>query len=112
MMARAGAPVRAVWPRTRAWLGSAPCASGSCTWHEPRDSQEVVGRADHPGRHLGPLLTPVAGPSEVGDRLRPAEDLFDPLSNALAHAVPRVTGGAGVDRRSSTLADVLGDVGR
>src|SRR5829696_6086749 len=71
--------------------------------------QQVVRSTDKVGGHLIPLSTAIACLSEVADGLAPAEDLFDPLPDALADVVARLSGGAVVDGRPTMLANVLRD---
>src|SRR5258708_34541446 len=84
----------------RTWLRPMPCGSRQPPGYEPRNAEEVVRRANQPRGHLGPLFSFVTSPSEVGDGLGPAENLFDSLANALADGIAGVAGRAGIDRRS------------
>src|SRR5260370_34790755 len=94
----------------RTWPLPLPCGSAQPPCYEPRNAEEVVRCANHPRGHLGPLLSFVTSPSEVGDGLGPAENLFDSLANALADGVAGVAGRTGIDRRSPVLGNVLGYV--
>src|SRR2546428_14031175 len=76
-------------PRMGAWRPPDPAALRGRMF-EPRDPQEVVGRAYHVG---GGLVAPdsfVAGLPKAADRLRPAEDLLDALPDHLADLVADV----------------------
>src|SRR5260370_14406450 len=103
-------PARPDRSLVKALLRPIRCGSRLRAWYEPRNSEEIVRCADQSGGHLGPLLSLVAGASEVGDGLRPAEDFLDPLANALADGVTRVAGRAAVDRRSPGFGHVRRDL--
>src|SRR5271157_3619705 len=97
----------------RRWMAvdgaSWPASSSSGT--ELRDPQQVVGGADQVGGEAGPLEAPIARAAEVPDRLDPAEDLLDPLADALAHRVSGPTSGAMVECRATPPQLILRHVG-
>ena len=80
---------------------AARCGLDSSAGTELRDPQQVVSGADQVGGDAGPLQAPIAGAAEVPNRLDPAENLLDPLADALANRVSRPTGGALVERRAT-----------
>src|SRR5260370_7231358 len=91
----------------RRWLGPMPCGSRQLPCYEPRNAEEVVRCANHPRGHLGPLLSFVTSPSEVGDGLGPAENLFDSLPNALPDRIAAAARRTGIHPRSPVLVNLL-----
>src|SRR5579863_6342277 len=80
---------------------------------ESSNSQQVVGSTEHVGRELVAMEPLEPGLAEVADRLHPAEDLLDPLSEPLADRIARVPSRARVDGRVPLLpCDVGRDVAR
>src|SRR5260370_39262828 len=93
------------WAAARTWLRRIRCGSRQRPCYEPRNTEEIVRRANQPRGQLSPLLSFVTSPSEAGDGRGPAENLFDSLTNALADGVAGEAGRAGGERRSTVLGN-------
>ena len=74
---------------------------------EFRDAQQIVRGADQVRGEAGAFYAAIAGATEVTDGLHPAEDLLDPLANALADRVTGPAGGAQVERRAARAPLIL-----
>src|SRR5215207_7260943 len=72
-------------------------------------ADEVVGGGGQVCPTLVARQAPVAQLAPAADGLGPAEDLLDPLADALAEGIAGMAGGAAVDR-AAAAAGVLGDV--
>ena len=75
-----------------------------------RHAQQVVGGADEVSRQLRFSDTDKPSLSHASYRLDPAEDLFDPLSLALANGITLMSGGPSIESGSTAPLD-LSNVG-
>src|SRR6185437_14999876 len=78
---------------------------------ELRQPRQIVGGGREGEGPTDALATAELGPLLACDRLDPAKSFLDPLANALANRIARVSRRPAVDRRGAA-ACVLRDVGR
>src|SRR5580658_3000028 len=74
---------------------------------ELRDPQQAVAADREGGHEAGTAQSHHAHLAQGAGVFAPAKDLLDPLAQSLAGQVPRVTGGARIDRRTTLVSDVL-----
>ena len=79
----------------------------SSTGTEFRDPEQVVRGTHQISSETGPRDPSIAAATEVADGLHPAEDLLDPLADALANGVSGPAGSAQVKRRAARSPLIL-----
>ena len=86
-----------------------PASSPSCDGHQGSHPYQIVGGGREEELPVHALAAPMFELPHPADRLHPAEDFFNALTDALAHGVPGVARRASIERAAPR---VLRDVRR
>src|SRR5215471_6975249 len=77
---------------------------------ERAHAHQVIGRRREQELPVHPASPAVAQLTQSANRLHPTEDFFDPLSNALADRVTRMSRGSPIERAALDLIRIGGQI--